>query len=220
MRGDLKQLHQSLATTMIYVTHDQVEAMTLGHRVAVMDRGRLQQLAAPEVVYRQPANLFVARFFGSTPINLVTGRLSRDETGWRFDAGNWSWAVRNELVRGSSDWIKSPVDVIIGFRAEDLYVIEAAHEPSRVFATGCRVRSIDHLGDVNVVHVEVPFGPGGNPAARSLDDTTGSSFSDSTSWTLKLTDDFSVKIGDRLDLAIRADRVMWFDPKTGNNLNG
>ncbi|MGH3140857.1 MAG: ABC transporter ATP-binding protein [Gaiellales bacterium] len=73
LRAELKQLHARLETTMIFVTHDQVEAMTLGDRIAVMDRGRLQQVGTPEDVYRRPRNVFVARFVGSPAMNLLPG---------------------------------------------------------------------------------------------------------------------------------------------------
>ncbi|MGN6379026.1 MAG: ABC transporter ATP-binding protein [Gaiellales bacterium] len=73
LRAELKRLHARLGTTMIYVTHDQVEAMTLGDRIAVMDHGRLQQLGTPDEVYRRPRNIFVARFVGSPAMNLVPG---------------------------------------------------------------------------------------------------------------------------------------------------
>ncbi len=72
LRAELKQLHGRVGTTMIYVTHDQVEAMTLGERIAVMERGRLQQLGHPTDIYERPANLFVATFIGSPPMNLVS----------------------------------------------------------------------------------------------------------------------------------------------------
>src|SRR5262249_32412423 len=71
MRAELKKLHQRLGATFIYVTHDQAEAMTLSDRLAVMDKGVLQQLAPPRELYERPANLFVARFFGSPAINLL-----------------------------------------------------------------------------------------------------------------------------------------------------
>ncbi len=84
VRGDLKRLHQRLGITTIYVTHDQVEAMTLGERVAVMSNGVLQQLGAPQDVYDRPANLFVAGFIGSPPMNLLRAEASgrhRDAPG-------------------------------------------------------------------------------------------------------------------------------------------
>jgi multiple sugar transport system ATP-binding protein len=75
LRAELRRLHGRLGTTMVYVTHDQVEAMTLGDRIAVMQGGRLQQLGTPEQVYRQPCNVFVARFVGSPAMNLLPGPL-------------------------------------------------------------------------------------------------------------------------------------------------
>ncbi len=78
-RDEIAALHRRLGTTMIFVTHDQVEALSLGQRVAVMDRGRLHQVGTPEEVYRRPSNLFVAGFVGSPPINRIS--LSRDDRG-------------------------------------------------------------------------------------------------------------------------------------------
>jgi len=80
-RAELVELQRRLSATVIYVTHDQVEAMTMGHRIAVLDGGVLQQVGAPQDVYARPANLFVARFIGSPPMNTVTGRIDRiDDT--------------------------------------------------------------------------------------------------------------------------------------------
>jgi sn-glycerol 3-phosphate transport system ATP-binding protein len=75
LRAELKRLHARLGTTMVYVTHDQIEAMTLGDRIAVMDRGRLQQVGTPNEIYRTPCNLFVARFVGSPAMNILPGPL-------------------------------------------------------------------------------------------------------------------------------------------------
>src|SRR5258707_9094128 len=81
MRTAIKQLHQRIASTIVYVTHDQIEAMTMASRIAVMDRGEIQQFAAPEVVYGKPANLFVARFLGTPPMNTIAARLAHDGDG-------------------------------------------------------------------------------------------------------------------------------------------
>jgi multiple sugar transport system ATP-binding protein len=77
MRSEIKQLHQRIASTIVYVTHDQIEAMTMASRIAVMRQGEIQQFAAPETVYNRPANLFVARFLGTPPMNTVPARLAR-----------------------------------------------------------------------------------------------------------------------------------------------
>ncbi len=82
MRMEIKQLHQRLgSTTMVYVTHDQIEAMTLASRIAVMHQGEVQQFADPDTVYNRPANLFVARFMGAPPMNTVPARLVRADGG-------------------------------------------------------------------------------------------------------------------------------------------
>jgi multiple sugar transport system ATP-binding protein len=75
MRMEIKQLHQRIGSTMVYVTHDQIEAMTMATRIAVMHRGEVQQLADPDTIYNRPANLFVARFMGAPPMNTVPARL-------------------------------------------------------------------------------------------------------------------------------------------------
>ncbi len=75
MRAELKRLQKSLGVTTIYVTHDQVEAMTMADRIAVMNKGRLQQYADPQTLYNKPANVFVASFIGSPPMNLIEGEL-------------------------------------------------------------------------------------------------------------------------------------------------
>ena len=76
-RAELVELQRRLSATIVYVTHDQVEAMTMGHRIAVLDAGVLQQIGPPQDVYARPANLFVARFIGSPPMNTVDGRVAR-----------------------------------------------------------------------------------------------------------------------------------------------
>ena len=78
MRTSLQQLHRRIGTTTVYVTHDQIEAMTLGERVAVMRDGRVQQVDAPSVLYEEPANIFVAAFIGSPAMNLIDGRVADD----------------------------------------------------------------------------------------------------------------------------------------------
>lgn len=120
MRSELKQLHENLGATTIYVTHDQVEAMTLGQRVAVMDRGRLQQIGSPEEIYDSPANLFVARFFGSTPINLLPGQLVGSGTEVEFVSGQCRWRLGPASSSRCRHW---PRQVTLGVRGEDLHPV-------------------------------------------------------------------------------------------------
>ncbi|MFO1067421.1 MAG: ABC transporter ATP-binding protein [Geminicoccaceae bacterium] len=133
MRAELKHMQHELGTTTIYVTHDQVEAMTLAHRVAVMDRGVLQQIGTPREVYDMPANLFVAGFMGSPPMNFVPGRI---ENG-RFERRGISLPVADAPEKQ---------DVVLGFRPEDAEIVEPGHGlfDATVFAA-------EPTGDVTLV---------------------------------------------------------------------
>jgi multiple sugar transport system ATP-binding protein len=124
MRAELKHMQHELGITTIYVTHDQIEAMTLAHRVALLDKGVLQQLATPAEIYNRPANLFVAGFIGSPPMNFLGGAL-RDG---RFASPAGSFGT---LARASA------AEATVGIRPEDCRVTEAGQGKleGEVFAT-------------------------------------------------------------------------------------
>jgi multiple sugar transport system ATP-binding protein len=107
MRAEIAALHRRLKTTMIYVTHDQVEAMTLGERIVIMDAGVVQQADVPLAIYRRPANRFVAAFVGSPPMNFLVGEIDGDGR-LRHAAG--------QVALGAS----APGRVVLGFRPEDV----------------------------------------------------------------------------------------------------
>ena len=137
MRSHIKHLHHTLGVTTIYVTHDQIEAMTLADRVVVMSRAEIQQIGTPEVIYNQPANLFVAGFIGSPSMNLIAGAL-RDGV---FEAPGVS-------VPGFST--QSRPDVVLGVRAEDMMV--TAPEQAQIRA---EVFSFELTGDSTLVMVRI-----------------------------------------------------------------
>src|SRR5499427_1676264 len=120
MRVELKKLHRRLATTAVYVTHDQVEAMTLGDRVVVMKGGIVQQVGEPLELYNAPANRFVAGFIGSPAMNFATVRLSENGSGMR--AGNTGLAIDVPADIGARLAPYADRDVILGVRPEDLEV--------------------------------------------------------------------------------------------------
>ncbi len=121
MRAEIKRLHETLGTTIVYVTHDQVEAMTLGTQVAVMRDGVIQQMADPQTIYDQPANLFVAGFIGSPAMNMIRGTLRRvkGEIVLAYGADPDCTLKLND-VRGIGDI--DATDVIVGIRPEDISV--------------------------------------------------------------------------------------------------
>ena len=138
-RAELARLQRRLGTTTVVVTHDQIEAMTMGDRIAVMDGGRIQQAGAPADIYRRPANTFVAGFLGSPPMNLVPAAAStRDgQAGLALDQGGWlplPHAV--------------PQEVILGVRPEDLRLVPAGQGQ-----IGGRVDLVEYLGAETLVTV-------------------------------------------------------------------
>jgi sn-glycerol 3-phosphate transport system ATP-binding protein len=135
LRADLKQLHQRFATTTVYVTHDQVEAMTLGDRIGVMSGGKLLQLGTPQEIYRRPANVFVAGFIGSPPMNL----LSASATGGRVDAGDLVLEVSGPPGR----------ELVVGVRPEALRLVTGAADDH---AMQVRVEVVELLGHETIVY--------------------------------------------------------------------
>ncbi len=116
MRMEIKQLHQRIGSTMVYVTHDQIEAMTMATRIAVMHQGEVQQFAAPETVYNRPANVFVARFMGAPPMNTVPARLEAAAGGVCAIVGHGDEAV--SLALPDSLTAHAGRAVILGLRPE------------------------------------------------------------------------------------------------------
>lgn len=116
MRVELSKLQQKLKATILYVTHDQIEAMTLGNTIVLFDRGRIQQTGTPSELYNKPANLFVASFIGSPQINLITGSVHFHGKDASFKAGNFSFTIEN--ASALTDYADKPV--VLGIRPEAL----------------------------------------------------------------------------------------------------
>jgi len=120
VRAEIAELQERIKTTMLYVTHDQTEAMTLGHRVAVMDRGRLQQVAPPRELYEAPVNTFVAGFMGTPPMNLLPARVTSMDGSSILEIGS------QRLVVATTDALRAAAaaSVTLGIRPEHLRLVE------------------------------------------------------------------------------------------------
>src|SRR4029077_18069490 len=137
MRTEIIRLHQRLQATMIYVTHDQVEAMTMGDRIAVMNDGRVQQIDAPPLLYNEPVNLFVAGFLGSPPMNFISGRLKEDGDKLRFredEGGTIEVAFAAADRPAAREFVGQ--NIILGIRPENLDVSTLSRKESKAAATG------------------------------------------------------------------------------------
>jgi ABC-type sugar transport system ATPase subunit len=153
MRIEIGSLQRRLSTTTVYVTHDQVEAMTLGDRIVVLADGRIQQVGPPIELYRTPVNRFVAGFIGTPPMNFLTGRLVMENGGVEFLTEHARVAVRPERVAAS----RASESITLGVRPEDLRLAPTA-EPSDVRRSdrlAGRVVLVERLGGTSHVHFEV-----------------------------------------------------------------
>ena len=137
MRAELKHMQHDLGVTTVYVTHDQIEAMTLAHRVAIMEQGVLQQLGTPKEVYNDPANLFVAGFMGSPPMNFVSGTVE----GARFQSNGVDIPLAGE---------PQAVKATLGFRPEDAEVVE----PGKGLFDG-KVYAAEMTGEQTLVTIQL-----------------------------------------------------------------
>ena len=143
MRAEIRRLHRRVGATMIYVTHDQVEAMTMGDRIAVLNAGELQQIADPRTLYARPANTFVAGFIGTPPVNLFAAKVAAD--GASVELSGAAWSVGEEQRRALAG--RPGASVTVGVRPEDLSA--AADGAGGVPA---KVELVEPLGSETLVH--------------------------------------------------------------------
>ena len=195
MRTEIAKLHRRLAVTMIYVTHDQIEAMTLGQRIVVLKDGEIQQIDAPMRVYQRPANLFVAGFIGSPAMNFLSGRLLRHD-GWRL-ALEVGQLPLGEL-RADHSALAQFVDaqVTVGLRPEDLRLAAAPEAPPGQPRLNAHLEVIEPVG--NEVFVSTRCG--------------------NSELTLRMPPQALPGPGEQVSLTFTPDRLHFFDPATGRRI--
>ncbi len=150
MRSELKKLQQRIGVTTIYVTHDQVEAMTMGDRIAVMNAGKIMQVGTPEEVYNKPANLFVAGFIGSPQMNFIDARIVETDKGYVAETETFTIRLPEkykELLRPLRN-----EKVILGIRPEHIYLEPRKH--TTLAAIRGRIDFVERLGSDNVLHID------------------------------------------------------------------
>ncbi len=147
MRAELKRIQKELGITTIYVTHDQLEAMTMANRIAVLNRGKLQQYATPDELYRRPANLFVASFIGSVPINFLEGELVRIDGEVRVETEYLPIDLSSLMRDGVDGLIDSRGRVVLGIRPEHIIIGSGPYKG--------RIVIIEPLGRDAIIHIDV-----------------------------------------------------------------
>jgi multiple sugar transport system ATP-binding protein len=188
-RAEIARLHQRLGTTIVYVTHDQVEAMTMGDRIAVMRDGVLQQVGTPKTLYEAPVNRFVAGFIGSPAMNFLSGRVSvtGDHVALAMDGLEIPLRGRpSELARSRGDG----AELVLGLRPE--HFDAAAAETSGTIGVPATVEVVEFLGNDELIHANVA----GVDVVALVPASRG------------------VAVGDRVNLVIADSVVHAFDPAT------
>ncbi|XVH31875.1 ABC transporter ATP-binding protein [Haloferacaceae archaeon DSL9] len=200
MRTELQRLHRELDTTIIYVTHDQAEAMTMSDRIAVINAGRLQQIAPPLTCYNEPANKFVAGFIGSPSMNLIDGEITRSG----FDGGQLEVSFDPSAVGASVG-----DEVTLGIRPEDVHTADNADliaDPT--VATPATSDVLEPMGDQVFIYLLL-----GGAADTTLDETRRSD-----QLLMSVDPDTTIGEGDSIEIVLDRSKVHLFDTASGDAL--
>ena len=188
MRAELIRLQKDLKTTTIYVTHDQVEAMTMGDRIAVMNAGKIMQVGEPMEVFKKPANLFVAGFVGSPPMNFFECSARIEGTNAVLDCGFFEVRLDSQYAEALSRLSGS--ELVLGIRPHHIKIFKNK-EPNTTFDG--EVFAVEPLGTETVVDIRV-----GDNIYKAVTDPY-----------------FSARIGDRIYVWLDTDHIHVFDKKSG-----
>jgi len=215
MRAEIARIQKMTGVTTIYVTHDQVEAMTMGDRVAVMNRGELQQLGPPRTLYHEPANMFVASFIGSPAINLIEAAIDRGAGGLALVLGRERLALPEALVRGKTgigDYVGQ--GVVLGLRPEALSVGAPGATMASAIMGG--VAFVEDLGASLVVHFDVDARAPALAGVAVAEDAEAFVHGVDHARVRVVVDGFAaIRAGDRAPIVVDMERIHLFDRKTG-----
>jgi multiple sugar transport system ATP-binding protein len=227
MRAEIASLQTQLGVTTIYVTHDQVEAMTMGDRVAVMRKGELQQVAPPQELYERPVNLFVGGFIGSPAMNMVESTIERNDSSYAAKVGNQTLTLGDEAVKARPALEKYVGKrVVLGIRPESLE--DARLEPD--IPEDQHIKGVvvlrEPLGSEIVAHFEVDAPPALTEDVRELardvgQESTVQASGDEDGKTVmvgRFGPRSRVKNGDRVDVAVDTNAIHLFDIETGEGI--
>ena len=220
-RAEIARLQTELGTTTIYVTHDQVEAMTMGDRVAVMRKGELQQVAPPQELYDNPVNLFVGGFIGSPAMNMVKATIQRADGGLTATTGSQTIGLGDETLSGHPA-LKSyeGKDVILGIRPEDLEDASLASDTPADRRLKGEVVLEEALGSEVMVHFTIDAEPAATEDVRELAEDVGDEraveeTTEETTMVERFNPRTSVRVGEAAEIAVDTRALHFFDPETG-----
>ncbi len=189
-RAEISKLHQSLQTTFIYVTHDQTEAMTMATRIAVTNKGMLQQLDTPQTMYDSPANMFVAGFIGSPAMNFFPGKIKKDGGKLFVETTGFTVAIPENRAKPYFDWVDKKI--VFGIRPEDVKTPQFLPPNIHAEMISCKVDVIELMGNEIYLYLV----SGGNDFVGRVDPRT------------------AFKMGEDVQVALNMDNFHIFDTET------
>jgi multiple sugar transport system ATP-binding protein len=229
-RSEIARIQADLGVTTVYVTHDQVEAMTMGDRVAVMRKGELQQVGPPQVLYDHPVNLFVAGFIGSPAMNLMLSELHSDNGTMTATVGGTTLTVPESVLaerpdlRGYDDR-----EIVLGVRPEDMEDASLVAESPPGSALSATVELVEALGSDVVIHFSVDAPPAITDDVKELAHDVGVEHLErvqqeaevgKSTVTARLSPRTPARPGDTIQLTVDTTRLHFFDPETGSGIYG
>tara|TARA_Y100000768_G_C23920767_1_gene654822 strand:+ start:114 stop:1289 length:1176 start_codon:yes stop_codon:yes gene_type:complete len=219
MRAELGQLHTQLQTTTLYVTHDQVEAMTMGDRVAVIRKGVLQQIDTPRQIYLYPKNIFVAGFIGSPSMNFVYATVKTSSKGSSFTFGEDEIFVKDapESIKDYED-----KEIVLGIRPEAFEDSAYANKKEFSEEININVSLLEQLGSDTYIHFYKDLNPVQTEAIEEILADEGEDISvlgTQTKFIARINPNATIEEGKNIKLSINPSKLHFFDPETGLSIN-
>tara|TARA_Y100000817_G_C16632966_1_gene444859 strand:- start:40 stop:699 length:660 start_codon:yes stop_codon:yes gene_type:complete len=217
MRAELGQLHTQLNTTTLYVTHDQVEAMTMGDRVAVIRKGELQQIDTPREIYLNPKNIFVAGFIGSPSMNFVYSSVKADRNKIKLIFGdttiNYS-GNKSEILKSFEG-----TEIVLGIRPEAFEDTNYSNKDEYSEIMNVEVTLLEQLGSDSYIHFYKDIKPVQTEEIEEILADEGEDISvlgDNTKFIARINPNSTVSEGEKIKLSLDPSKLHFFDPESGN----
>ncbi len=217
MRAELGQLHTQLQTTTLYVTHDQVEAMTMGDRVAVIRKGELQQIDTPREIYSNPKNIFVAGFIGSPSMNFVYAKIKSKDNVIELTFGDNQITYKDEKKEKLQSFENK--EIILGIRPEAFEDGYFANEADYSESIKVKVSLLEQLGSDSYVHFYKDIKPVQTEAIEEILADEGEDITvlgDNTKFIARINPNSTVTEGEEVELRINPSKLHFFDPESGD----
>ena len=217
MRAELGQLHTQLQTTTLYVTHDQVEAMTMGDRVAVIRKGELQQIDTPREIYLKPKNIFVAGFIGSPSMNFVYANVGVNKSSIKLNFGDDQIEYKGEKLEELKAFEKK--EIVMGIRPEAFEDGNYANASEFSESIKVSVSLLEQLGSDSYIHFYKDIKPVQTEAIEEILADEGEDISvlgDNTKFIARINPNSTVVEGKEIELKIDPSKLHFFDPETGD----